>query len=88
VVFYWIPAHDGIDGNEKADELVKAAAVRGPMSEEAKWMVQLRAAAKRVVRERSKKDWVQVWKKEETSRLTKHLFQAPGPQVLRYWKRL
>jgi ribonuclease HI len=58
VVFHWIPAHDGIDGNDKTDELAKAAAVRGPMSKKAKQMVQLGAAAKRVVRERSKKDWV------------------------------
>jgi hypothetical protein len=51
-------------------------------------MVQLGAAAKRVVRGWSKKDWVQAWKKEKTSRPTKHLIQAPGPQVLRYWKGL
>jgi hypothetical protein len=87
VIFHWIPAHDGIDGNEKADELAKAAAVRGPMPKEAKRMVRLGAAAKRVVRERLKKDWVQAWK-EKTSHLTTHLIQAPGPQVLRYWKRL
>jgi hypothetical protein len=50
--------------------------------------VLLGAAAKRVVRERSKKDWVQAWKKEKTSRPAKRLIQAPGPQVLRYWKGL
>jgi hypothetical protein len=88
VVFHWIPAHEGIDGNEKADELTKTAAVRGPMPNEIKWMVRLGAAAKRVVRERLKKEWVQAWKKEKTSCPTKHLIQTPGPQVLWYWKGL
>jgi hypothetical protein len=88
VIFHWIPAHEGIDGNEKADELAKTAAVRGPMPNEAEGMVRLGAAAKRAVRERLKKEWVQAWKKEKTSRLTKRLIQAPGPQVLRYWKGL
>jgi hypothetical protein len=88
VVFYWIPAHEGIDGNEKVDELVKTAAVRGSMPDEAKWMVRLGAAAKRVVRERLMKEWVQAWKKEKTSCPTKRLIQAPGPQALRYWKGL
>jgi hypothetical protein len=45
-------------------------------------MVQLAAGAKRVVRERSKNDWVQARKKVKTSRPTKHLIQAPGPQVM------
>jgi ribonuclease HI len=39
VVFHWTPAHVGIDGNEKADELDKTAALRGPMPEEAKRMI-------------------------------------------------
>jgi ribonuclease HI len=78
VVFHWIPAHYGIDGNKKADKLAKAAAVRGPIPDEAKQMVRLRAAAKRVVRKRLKKVWVQAWKKKKTSRPTKHLTQAPG----------
>jgi ribonuclease HI len=79
VIFHWIPAHEGIDSNEKTDKLAKAAAVRGPMPDEAERMVQLGAAAKRVVRERLKKEWVQAWKKEKTSCPTKYL---------RYWKRL
>jgi tubulin alpha len=88
VIFHWIPAHEGIDGNEKADELAKAVVVRGPMPDEAEQMVRLGAAAKRVVRERLKKEWVQAWQKEKTSRPTKRLIQTPGPQVLRYWKGL
>jgi ribonuclease HI len=36
VVFHWISAHEGIDDNEKADKLVKTAAVRGPMPDETK----------------------------------------------------
>jgi ribonuclease HI len=51
VVFHWIPAQEGIDGNEKADELAKAATVRRPLPVEMKQMVRLGAAAKRVVRE-------------------------------------
>jgi hypothetical protein len=58
------------------------------MSDKAEWMVRLGAAAKRVVRERLKKDWVQVWKKKKSSHLIKHLIQAPAPQVLQYWKGL
>jgi hypothetical protein len=83
VVFYWIPAHVGIDGSEKADRLAKVAAVRGPLPVEAEQLIRL-GAAKRVVRERSKVDWVQAWKKEKTSHPTKRLIQAPGPQVLQY----
>jgi ribonuclease HI len=86
VVFNWIPAHVGIDGNEKADELAKAAAVRGPLPVEAGQLISLGAAAKRVVGERSKMDWVQAWRKEKTSGPTKRPVKAPVPQVLRHWK--
>jgi hypothetical protein len=86
VVFRWIPAHVGIDGNEKANELTKTAAVRGPMPEEAKQMVQLGAAAKRMVGELAKENWVQAWKKEKPNCPTKRLVNVPGPQVVRYWK--
>jgi ribonuclease HI len=88
VVFHWIPAHVGIDGNERAYELAKEAAVRGSMLEEVKRMVRLGAAANRVVRERAKEKWVQAWRKEKTSRPTKWLVKAPDSQVLRYWKGL
>jgi ribonuclease HI len=60
VVFHWIPAHIGIVDNKKADELAKTAAVRLPMPEETKHMARLGAAAKRVVMERAKENWVQV----------------------------
>jgi ribonuclease HI len=59
VVFHWIPAHNGINDNRKTDKLVETAAIKGPLPKEAKQMVQLGAVAKRVVREQSKKDWVQ-----------------------------
>jgi hypothetical protein len=88
VVFYWIPAHEGIDSNEKADKLAKIIAVRRPMPNKAKRMVWLGTATKRIVRERLKKEWVQVWKKKKSSHLIKYLIQAPGPQVLWYWKGL
>ncbi|KAF7585354.1 hypothetical protein BBP40_011164 [Aspergillus hancockii] len=67
----------------RADELAKAAAVRGPLPIEEGQLIRLAVAAKGVVREQSKMDWVQAWKKK-TSRQS--LVQAPGPQVLRYWK--
>jgi hypothetical protein len=73
VIFHWIPAHEGIDGNEKVDELVKIAVVRGPILNKTKQLVRLGAAAKRVVREWLKKEWVQAWKKKKSSCLTKHL---------------
>jgi ribonuclease HI len=36
VVFYWIPAHEGINNNKKIDKLVKLAVVRGPMPDKTK----------------------------------------------------
>jgi ribonuclease HI len=35
-IFHWIPAHDGIDDNKKANELVKVAVIKGSISKEAK----------------------------------------------------
>jgi ribonuclease HI len=58
VVFHWIPAHEGINGNKKVDKITKIAAIRGPMPDKAEQMVRLGAVAKRAVRERLKKEWV------------------------------
>jgi hypothetical protein len=46
------------------------------MLDKTKWMIQLGAAVKRVVRERLKKEWVQVWKKKKTSCLIIYLIQT------------
>jgi hypothetical protein len=58
------------------------------MPEEAKQMIRLGAAAKRVVRARAKESRVLAWRKEKPRPPTKRLVKAPGPQVLRYWKAL
>jgi hypothetical protein len=87
MVFYWILTHEDIDDNKKTNKLTKIVVVRGSMPNKTKQMIRLGAAAKRTVRERLKNEWVQAWKKK-TSCLTRHLIQAPGPQVLQYWKGL
>jgi hypothetical protein len=46
------------------------------MPEEAKRMVGLETAAKRVMRERAKENWVQASRKEKTNRPTKWMVKA------------
>jgi ribonuclease HI len=85
----WIPAHQGVIGNELADQHAKEAAqepqgLENPHNR----YIHLAAAAKRQIRSEAKIEWERAWAKERTSRPMKRLIEAPTKKALAYWSGL
>jgi ribonuclease HI len=78
----WVPAHLGIEGNERADTEAKAAALQGLNWTNNKPIRQLAAAAKRRVRGRIKARWKKEWDKSKSARYLQRVVKAPGKATL------
>ena len=85
----WIPAHQGVIGNEIVDQHAKEAAQKpeGPQNPLNRY-IRLAAAAKRQIRSEAKFEWETSWAKETTSRPTRRLIEAPTKKTLEYWSGL
>lgn len=79
----WIPAHQGVIGNEIVDQHAKEAAQEpdGPQNPLNRGIC-LAAAAKRRIRREVKLKWDRTWAKETTSRPTRRLIEAPTKKTL------
>jgi ribonuclease HI len=85
----WIPAHQGVAGNELVDRHAKEAALepQGPEKPDNRY-IRLAAAAKRRIRREAKAEWEKSWITEKTSRPTKRLVELPTKKTLEYWSDL
>ena len=85
----WIPAHQGIAGNETVDWHAKESA-QGPEGSQnsRNRYIRLAAAAKRRIRGEAKIEWEKSWTTEKTSRPTKRLVELPSKKTLEYWSDL
>jgi ribonuclease HI len=85
----WIPAHQGVAGNELVDQHAKEAALepQGPQKPDNRY-IRLAAAAKRRIRREAKAEWERSWVTEKTSRPTKRLIELPTKKTLEYWSDL
>ncbi|KAI9034763.1 ribonuclease H family protein [Aspergillus affinis] len=88
----WIPAHIGVEGNERADKAAKEAAIKGVKLSSVKLrdrpIVRLAAAAKRDVRQRLRTEWTEQWKRQKIGRPTRRLLPKPDKKNLRLYEHL
>jgi ribonuclease HI len=85
----WIPAHQGVIGNEIVDRHAKEAAqeldgTQNPHNRH----IRLAAAAKRRIRSDANMEWERAWTTEKTGRPTRRLIPAPTKKTLEYWSGL
>ncbi|KAJ5159354.1 zinc knuckle domain protein [Penicillium coprophilum] len=86
----WIPAHEGIPGNEIADIFAKTAATTQEPNHHNRF-IRLAAAASKSVKQESTIAWEKAWKKggsRRTARRTRRMIEAPNKSNLTYWKGL
>ena len=85
----WIPAHQGVLGNETVDQHAKDAAQKpdDPQNSHNRY-IRLAAATKRRLRQEAKIEWERAWASEKTGRPTKRLIETPSKKTLEYWSGL
>jgi len=97
VEFHWIPAHQGIEGNELADRLAKEATgwkqVRGRRGRlievdsdntapKPNYLKNLGSAAKTRLHQLTQERWAQEWETGTTGRTTRLLTPSPRRDIL------
>lgn len=85
----WIPAHEGVPGNEIADMLAKTAATTTQEANQYNRFIRLAAAASKSVKQESTIAWEKEWTKggaRRTARRTRRLIDVPNKSNLLYWK--
>ncbi|KAJ5393043.1 hypothetical protein N7465_012017 [Penicillium sp. CMV-2018d] len=84
----WIPAHEGIPGNESADLSAKTAATNQDTSKHNR-LIRLAAAARKNIKRESTLAWEKSWSKGgRTARRTRRMIETPSKSNLAYWKGL
>lgn len=82
----WIPAHQGVLGNETVDLHAKEAAQKPDDAQNPhNRYIRLAAATKRRFRQEAKIEWERAWESEKTGRPTRRLIETPNKKTLEYW---
>lgn len=89
VQFRWIPAHEGVPGNEAADQAAKEAAERNPNTltileaqPEPDTPRTLIATTKTIIRRTMRNEWGSLWEKDKQGRDLFKLGVRPGKDIL------
>ena len=93
----WVPAHEGIAGNELADKAAKHATGLRPGRDrsgrkkevDTRWTApkaltpNVRSAASRMINKKAKDDWIREWGTTKAGRSLYHIIKAPSTSVLK-----
>ncbi|KAJ5927721.1 reverse transcriptase [Penicillium verhagenii] len=78
VHIHWLPGHEGVAGNERADVLAKEAA---ESTNNTIFTPLLLTAARAILREQALEEWTQEWQSSEHGGYVRDLFPAPTKTV-------